>query len=101
MGGDEFMVLIPDTGQRASIDSICCRIRTALGVPVELDDHQLHTAPSIGIAVFPDHGTSWQQVYKSADIALYDVKRQCRGVWKWYGESAPPPLQSIEQNITG
>jgi len=101
MGGDEFMVLIPDTGQRASIDSICCRIRTALGVPVELDDHQLHTAPSIGIAVFPDHGTSWQQVYKSADIALYDVKRQCRGVWKWYGESAPPSLQSIEQNITG
>jgi len=101
MGGDEFMVLIPDTGQRASIDSICCRIRTALAVPVEFDNHQLHTAPSIGIAVFPDHGTSWQQVYKSADIALYDVKRQCRGVWKWYGESAPPSLQSIEQKITG
>jgi diguanylate cyclase (GGDEF)-like protein len=74
MGGDEFMVLIPDTGERASIDSISLRICAALGALVEFNGHQLKTAPSIGIAVFPDHGTSWQQVYKSADIALYDVR---------------------------
>jgi GGDEF domain-containing protein len=44
----------------------------------------IRTAESIGVALFPDHGATWQTMYKSADLALYDAKRGGRATWRWY-----------------
>jgi len=33
------------------------------------------TSPSIGVAVYPEHGTTQDRLYKSADLALYEAKR--------------------------
>ena len=86
MGGDEFVVLLPETGDRTSIDSVCARILAALAEPMLLNGCVLRTEASIGVAVFPDHGATWQAMYKSADLALYEVKRNGRANWRWYVE---------------
>jgi diguanylate cyclase (GGDEF)-like protein len=82
MGGDEFIVLLPETGARSDIDTVGQRIVNAMSTPFVFEGRTLTLSTSIGAAVFPDHGESWNLVYRAADIALYDVKRSIRGTWK-------------------
>ena len=44
----------------------------------------VRTSPSIGVAVFPDHGTVQDRLYKSSDLALYEAKRMGGNTWCWY-----------------
>lgn len=78
-GGDEFCVLLPETGIRGA-RSIAERIRVAVaqGV-VEVDELQLRTTVSIGVAVFPEHDEgSVETLLRNSDTALYEAKRSGR-----------------------
>lgn len=78
MGGDEFVVVATALPSIGVIDSIARRIRKELSVPVELNDMTLSVAPSIGISVYPDDGTTPEQLLKHADIALHQAKERGR-----------------------
>jgi diguanylate cyclase (GGDEF)-like protein len=78
MGGDEFVVVATGLPAIGVIDSIAKRIRKELSVPVDLDGVSLSVAPSIGISVYPDDGTTPEQLLKHADIALYQAKDRGR-----------------------
>jgi diguanylate cyclase (GGDEF)-like protein len=84
MGGDEFAILLTETRDRGDVDRACNRIVEKLREPVCLRDLTPGTSPSIGVALFPDHGATWQAVYKAADLALYDAKHAGRGTWRWH-----------------
>ncbi len=74
-GGDEFCLLLPQTGM-AGAQAIAERIRTAVASrAVELNDRALRTTVSIGLAVFPQHGTGdLPSLMRKADEALYRAK---------------------------
>jgi diguanylate cyclase len=93
MGGDEFVILLTERRDPASIDRICGRILEKLREPVLFNELKLSTSPSIGVALFPDHGTTWHLVYKAADLALYEAKRAGRGMWRWH---LPGAVRGIE-----
>ena len=78
MGGDEFVVVASGLPSVSVIDAIARRIRKELSVPVDLDGVSLAVAPSIGISVFPDDGSTPEQLLKHADIALYQAKDRGR-----------------------
>lgn len=84
IGGDEFVVLLPETGDKTGIEAISHRILRALAEPLLFHGRELRTSASIGVALFPDHGVTWQTAYKAADLALYEVKRDGRAAWRWY-----------------
>jgi diguanylate cyclase (GGDEF)-like protein len=42
------------------------------------------TTASVGVAVFPEHGKNEEELYKSADLALYEAKRTGRSNWRAY-----------------
>jgi diguanylate cyclase (GGDEF)-like protein len=86
MGGDEFVILLPDTADRTSIESVCTRILAVLVEPMLFNGCVIRSGASIGIALFPDHGGTWQAMYKSADIALYEAKHSGRATWRWHSE---------------
>ena len=91
MGGDEFAVLLSKTGDREVIDAICQRILKSLHVPMSFHEHELQISSSIGVAIFPDQGSSWQELYKAADIALYAAKRGGRNAFRWSGAELQVP----------
>jgi len=84
IGGDEFVVLLPETGEEASVDAICRRILEAVAEPVAFNEQLLTTSPSIGVALFPENGATWQEIYKAADLSVYQAKRSGRRTWRWY-----------------
>jgi diguanylate cyclase (GGDEF)-like protein len=72
LGGDEFAVVIP--GGLAQAEAAARRLLAALDPTMKIDSLLLHTAASIGVAVFPQHGTSARELLRHADVALYCAK---------------------------
>jgi diguanylate cyclase (GGDEF)-like protein len=80
IGGEEFVVLLPETGAKACL-LVAERIRQAVGrmvVPSGTDKPPIQVTVSAGIAVFPDHGQSLEEVLQASDKALYESKRAGR-----------------------
>jgi len=68
----------------ASVDAICRRILEAVAEPVAFNEPLLTTSPSIGVALFPQNGATWQEIYKAADLSVSQAKRSGRRTWRWY-----------------
>ena len=74
IGGDEFVVLLPLIAAREDARAVGARICEALARPFALGEAAAEISVSIGIAVFPEHGTSELSLAKSADQAMYRIK---------------------------
>ena len=75
-GGEEFAVLLPDTGIPAALE-IAERIRAAI-TEISLPGTDVSVAASLGVVGFPDHATTLDRLERLADAALYIAKRQGR-----------------------
>ena len=72
IGGDEFALLVH--GGQAHAEEIAERLFAALDHPLEVDSVALHICASIGIACFPNHGRSADELMRHADVAMYCAK---------------------------
>jgi diguanylate cyclase (GGDEF)-like protein len=76
IGGDEFVVLLESAGLAANAAAVAEKINDALGQPVQIGASRLQIKPSIGMAFYPEHGSSGEALMKHADEAMYRVKRK-------------------------
>jgi diguanylate cyclase (GGDEF)-like protein len=78
LGGDEFVVLLREVDRAEDAVNVAHKITEALSAPVFAHGHELSVTPSIGIALFPQHGSSAQMLITNADAAMYHVKKAGR-----------------------
>lgn len=76
IGGDEFIVILPEVENEEFIGDICQRILAKIKTPIVLDDIEINIGASIGAAYYPKHGNTPQQLKKCADALMYEVKRR-------------------------
>lgn len=91
-GGEEFLVMLPETGAKACW-KVAERIRQAVERMSIVPGGEKPTAPvtvSLGIAVYPDHGRTFEEALQAADRALYESKRGGRNRSTLYVEQAEP-----------
>jgi len=74
LGGDEFAVLLPTVESEAAALEVAERISAALDSPFTVQDFELLGGGSVGVAVYPSHGTTTELLLKHADIAMYVAK---------------------------
>ena len=74
LAGDEFTLFFPEIASTDDIERIARRVVVAISEPFELCSHSVDIGASIGVAVFPDHGTSIEALMRAADIAMYRAK---------------------------
>ncbi|BAK76368.1 diguanylate cyclase with PAS and GAF sensors [Pseudogulbenkiania sp. NH8B] len=79
IGGDEFVVLLESIALPEHAWLVAEKIRSALDHPLNLDGRHLRILPSIGVALFPEHGDEEQQLLKHADDAMYRAKKTAEG----------------------
>lgn len=96
LGGDEFAILLGGDHDETSIMRLCDRIVQSFATGVIFRGATIRSSVSVGAAIFPKHGNTGAQLYKSADLALYEVKRRGRNSWSWYHpglqeQAAPEP----------
>src|SRR6266513_3109063 len=77
-GGDEFIVLLPETPPRGALD-VAERIRKAVAEkPLDMDAGKIASSVSIGVACFPEDGRTLDALATRADRALYEAKQKGR-----------------------
>ena len=89
LGGDEFVVLMPTVGSAPVATEVAERVVRALSAPVPLPDMSLDIAASVGIALFPTHGSDVDTLLRRADVAMYLAKAQRSGFEVYSDERDP------------
>lgn len=74
LGGDEFVVLLPFIEEERDALLVAEKIRHALNLPFDFDGRNRLISASIGVAVFPEHGSDELKLSQSADAAMYLAK---------------------------
>ena len=84
VGGDEFIVVITGQPTVADAEAVAQRIQAALVTPFLQGGYELVVTPSIGIALYPEHGSDAQTLLKNADGAMYESKASGRNQFRVY-----------------
>jgi len=95
LGGDEFIVLLPDTRDRFAAGNVARRILQHLEHPISADGHEVFVTASIGIATFPGDGVTTEILIRNADTAMYHAKQQGKAAFQYY--SAAMNAASVER----
>ncbi len=95
LGGDEFVILAPGA-DRAGAQALAERIVNAVrSIAFDFSGHQLGLTISLGIALFPEHGDSSENIVSHADAAMYQAKSSGKNCWRIYR----PDLDDSEQML--
>jgi diguanylate cyclase (GGDEF)-like protein len=95
MGGDEFVVLLPDLGDPQGAESMASRVVAALSVPVSFEGRELPISVSVGVCTSSAGELDAEVLLKNADAALYEAKARGRNCFQVF---APDTAQVCEEN---
>ncbi len=85
LGGDEFALLIPQITDLKEAELLADRVvRTIAQLPLIFHDHPLRVTVSLGIALYPQHGTTIEELIAHADTAMYQAKACGKNTWQVY-----------------
>ncbi|MES2298836.1 MAG: EAL domain-containing protein [Pseudomonadota bacterium] len=87
MGGDEFVMVLPEQSDDGSGHAVLQRIMDAVALPLQIEDHDFFLTCSIGVSVYPTDGASAETLIKHADIAMYRAKEMGRNAYQFYTEA--------------
>ena len=79
LGGDEFLVVVRDIASEDALVTIAEKVRSAILDPVRFDAYEFRLSVSIGVSVFPKHGTTYDTLVTVADRAMYRSKQADNG----------------------
>lgn len=85
--GDEFVVLLRKPGSYADVQATAERLLNTLSAPVSYQGYEVPLSSSIGIALYPDHGYTPEELIAHADAAVLTAKRQGRGSYQFYSNA--------------
>lgn len=74
IGGDEFVFIVSNFKDSNELETLASKIIMALGKPWVIDAHEFYISTSIGIAIFPEHGKTYNILLKNADTAMHNAK---------------------------
>lgn len=86
-GGDEFTLLLPSIHSHEDASQIARKLIKTLKAPFLLGEHEVFVGVSIGIAIYPEAGSSMDQLIQNADIAMYHVKARGKDSYRFFSES--------------
>lgn len=84
LGGDEFTVIVENINEPEDAGLVANSLLEALAKPILIDEREVRISGSIGIALYPDDGTSFGNLLKNADAAMYRAKDLGRNMFQFY-----------------
>ncbi|MGA7857759.1 MAG: GGDEF domain-containing protein [Terracidiphilus sp.] len=93
LGGDEFAALLPKVRSRAEVEEIALRLERCMEEPFSIEGYVVGGSASVGIALYPEDGTTKDSLLSAADAAMYVNKHTRR-------ESNVPEIDSRQPGFT-
>ncbi len=85
-GGDEFVILLTESGTDRDIALAAGKIITALAPPHSVVENELNITTSIGISVYPADGENAETLIKNADTAMYHAKDKGKNNYQFFNK---------------
>ncbi len=105
VGGDEFVMLLPNAPPDAELEKIAGEIISQMSAPFTFDGQQCNFGVSIGIAVSEHRQAPDESLFVSADLALYAAKKDGRGKFRFFDiamkESAADRKEAFDALLAG
>ncbi len=84
LGGDEFAIILNRINGSKETAILGNKILSIFEKPLNVDNHQIKTGTSIGLACYPKDADNSDELLRKADLALYEAKRFGRGNFKYF-----------------
>ena len=97
IGGDEFVVLLSEAHDRATLEIISNRLMATICQPVAFGEHQLSVGSSVGIARYPGNGLALADLMHAADVAMYHIKKNGRAGFAFFDDLSGEQAQMAAQ----
>ena len=80
-GGDEFVVVLRDLADSDGLDAMLLAnaLCDCLSQPIDIEPESVVIGATIGIAIYPEHGTTQEELIRAADVAMYEAKQDRAG----------------------
>jgi diguanylate cyclase (GGDEF)-like protein/PAS domain S-box-containing protein len=86
IGGDEFLVMLTDVKDVPDAAVAAERLMDAMTAGFVVQSHSLNVGCSVGISIFPEHGSDCETLIKNADAAMYRAKESGRNNFRFFTE---------------
>lgn len=86
MGGDEFAILLTDLAHADDAISVSAKLLLALQPSYHLQDQEIYSVGSLGLAFYPDDAQDSETLLRYADMAMYQAKQAGRGAYACYSQ---------------
>ena len=93
-GGDEFIIILPDLNSTNEIIPIADKLIVEFKKIFDINNQTLSTTASIGVAVYPEHGDTFEQLLQNADAAMYKAKENGKNTYCLF-------TQQMKHNMLG
>jgi diguanylate cyclase (GGDEF)-like protein/PAS domain S-box-containing protein len=104
LGGDEFIVLLKDLKQTADAESVIKQLLKTFRHPFVINERELMITLSIGVAIYPDNGSTPDELLRNADAAMYNAKQQGRNTCAYFNDEMNAILArrlAVEEQLQG
>ncbi len=79
ISGDEFLLLLDPIDTEEKLSAFVTRFLEALKKPFFIDGFEISVSASVGVSIYPEHGTDYETLRRNADTAMYQVKSSAKG----------------------
>ena len=99
LSGDEFAFALPDLNNKRGAIKVLESILNQLDAPFRVMGQQFHLGASAGIALYPDDGSTADDLLENADLAMYKAKDESTSSYRFYEKSMNQEIH--ERTIVG
>ncbi|EPJ47312.1 MAG: hypothetical protein OFPII_13830 [Osedax symbiont Rs1] len=92
-GGDEFIIVLTDIDDTLSLTNKLTKLTQAAAKAIYWHGKEMQAGVSIGVSLYPEHGTDSGSLIHCADNAMYQAKQAGRNTFRFYTQSLNDALQ--------
>jgi diguanylate cyclase (GGDEF)-like protein/PAS domain S-box-containing protein len=97
VGGDEFVVVMPDITTVEDVEQCAANLVARLAPEISIEEHLVQLTASVGVCIYPDFAADAKHLLKRADSAMYVAKENGRNQYQIFSESM---LQVTTERLT-
>lgn len=93
LAGDEFVILLNDVEGPWEASAVSDRVINILKTPFDIEQKQIFVSCSIGISIYPEDASNYNDLIQYSDIAMYHAKEQGKNHYQFYAQKLNDDLQ--------
>jgi diguanylate cyclase (GGDEF)-like protein len=93
LGGDEYAIVLPQVHSPLEAESVAIKAIEGLKQPFSLDGRETFISASVGIAVFPEDGSTAEELLRRADMAMYGAKDAGKSCYRFFAHEMDEQIQ--------